>query len=178
VDWACLCSSPVVEDGKLLLYSSRDGHAVGVERFSLEGGKSDWINKKVSSTTSQCILMNDHIYGLSSPRFLFCLDWKTGKEIWRKGNYSVTSNLIAADSKLIVQDGKGDLVIVDAATGKEISRSKGVVGETYTPPTLAEGRIYCRDSDGKIVCLCGKKQQFQNRADAVTRRCLREIAPW
>ena len=63
--------------------------------------------------------------------------------------------LIAADGKLIILTGKGELIIAKATPEKfdVISRAPVLTGQCWTAPVLADGRIYCRNSSGEVVCL-------------------------
>ena len=64
--------------------------------------------------------------------------------------------MMLADGKLIVlsEDG-GDLVIVEASSKAfvEIARTQALDGHTWTPPVLANGRIYCRNDAGAVACV-------------------------
>jgi hypothetical protein len=53
-----------------------------------------------------------------------------------------------ADGKLLILTIKGELIVAEASTEKwnPISRAKVVDGWCYSPPVLANGRIYCRNS--------------------------------
>ena len=63
--------------------------------------------------------------------------------------------LIAAGNKLIIQGAKGELVIAEASPEKlkPLARAQVLGGKCWTVPALANGRIYCRNSKGDLVCL-------------------------
>ncbi len=65
---------------------------------------------------------------------------------------------MAADNKLLIQSGaSGELVIAaaDPSGYRELRRTQvfDQVGDTFTPPVLSNGRIYCRSYNGEVVCL-------------------------
>jgi hypothetical protein len=62
---------------------------------------------------------------------------------------------MAADHKLIVISDKGELVVAQASPQgfNPISRAQVLGGKCWTVPTLANGRIYCRNAKGDLVCL-------------------------
>jgi hypothetical protein len=62
--------------------------------------------------------------------------------------------MIAGD-KVIAQGNQGELVIAEASSAsfKEISRAQVLGGKCWTTPVLANGRIYCRNSQGDLVCV-------------------------
>jgi outer membrane protein assembly factor BamB len=63
--------------------------------------------------------------------------------------------LIATNGKLIVLTEKGELLVAEASPKefKLISRAQVIGGKCWTTPTLSNGRIYCRNSVGDVVCL-------------------------
>jgi outer membrane protein assembly factor BamB len=63
--------------------------------------------------------------------------------------------LVAADGKLIILTGKGELIVANATPEKFdiISRAPVLTGKCWSSPVLANGRIYCRNSTGDVVCL-------------------------
>ena len=50
---------------------------------------------------------------------------------------------------------KGELMVAPASPAKfaPTARAKVLDGKCWTVPVLADGRIYCRNADGDIVCL-------------------------
>jgi outer membrane protein assembly factor BamB len=76
-----------------------------------------------------------------------CIDIETGKKKWGVPGISGGATMIA-DGKLLILTIKGELIVAEASTEKwnPISRAKVVEGWCYSPPVLANGRIYCRNS--------------------------------
>jgi hypothetical protein len=71
-----------------------------------------------------------------------------------------TASLIAADRKLIILEENGILHIAEATPSsyKEISSCDVLDGEEklikfWTPPVLCNGKIYCRNIAGDLVCI-------------------------
>jgi hypothetical protein len=60
-----------------------------------------------------------------------------------------------ADGKLIILDERGDLAIADATPAgyHELARAKVLSGRSWVMPVLANGRIYAKNNNGKIVCI-------------------------
>jgi hypothetical protein len=70
------------------------------------------------------------------------------------------ASLTAADEKLIILEEDGTLHIAEAAPSayQEISSGDVHEGEDkkrkfYTPPVLCNGKIYCRNFYGDLVCI-------------------------
>ena len=64
-----------------------------------------------------------------------------------------------ADGKLIVLTAQGELMVLPALTDafQPTARAQVLGGTSWTAPVLANGRIYCRNSRGDIVCLDVRK---------------------
>ena len=59
------------------------------------------------------------------------------------------------DGKMIIMSDKGKLVIAEISPDsyKELASAKVLSGLCWTVPVLANGRIYCRNHDGELLCL-------------------------
>ena len=73
-------------------------------------------------------------------------------------------SLIRAGDKLIVLSEKGELLLAAASPVefKPLARARVLSGVCWTPPALADGRLYIRNARGELRCLalnpatCGK----------------------
>ncbi len=72
-----------------------------------------WTNNKLDPKIGGFVVLNDRIYGGGDKtRALFCLDWKTGKEIYSL-NQHAPSNIIANDGLLYIYSERGQVVLVE-----------------------------------------------------------------
>jgi outer membrane protein assembly factor BamB len=156
--WGAACVDLIVHDGRVFTTTAEQN--LLCSRFSIQAGKlrADWSSRNLSSYTGACVLVNGHLFGVNKVGALKCLDWDTGKEKWGRRGFEGHGTLIAADGKLLVQTSHtGTLVIVEAVPDqyRELRRFKVFDGapDTFTPPGLANGRIYCRSYAGEVVCL-------------------------
>ena len=85
---------------------------------------------------------------------LKCLALDTGEEKWSRDRMG-WGNLILFDGKLIILRQVGELVVADAspASYHEVARHPVLDGRSWTVPALADGRLYCRNNTGTVVCL-------------------------
>ena len=62
---------------------------------------------------------------------------------------------MVADGKLVAMCGDGTLICAEATpTGyQELARADVLNGTGWTCPVLVDGRIYCRNHAGRLVCL-------------------------
>jgi hypothetical protein len=63
-------------------------------------------------------------------------------------------SLIRAGDRLIVLSDKGELVVAEASPEdfKPLARAKVLSGLCWTPPALADGRLYVRNARGELRC--------------------------
>jgi outer membrane protein assembly factor BamB len=132
-----------------------------------------WESPVMCSDIATAVVLEGYLYGTdfadryistndwnSMRRYewpLRCVDVETGAVVWEQPMEH--SNLIAADGKLILLGIKGTLRIAEAApTGYTELATGDVSGGKEntvfaTPPVLCNGRIYCRDFSGDLICV-------------------------
>lgn len=144
-------ASPVVV-GERVFISSGYGHGCALVAFEASGEvRTEWESKVMQTVLSGCVLVGEHLYGFDEGR-LKCIDLE-GAEKWRKRGLG-RGALTAAGARLIVMSEEGELVIVRAAADAytELSRERILeAGHCWTTPTLAAGRIFCRNGEGELV---------------------------
>ena len=135
-------------------------YAHGATVFEVKDGQTTkiWESKEMRNHINSSILIDGYVYGFdgdaeASDGQLRCLDFRTGETKW--STKLPAGSLIAADKRLIVLTSKGELITAEVSTQefKAISRSAVLTGKCWTPPTLANGKIYCRNASGELVCL-------------------------
>jgi hypothetical protein len=147
------CCMPIVVDDQVFISSA---YNLGSSFVRLvEGAEPElvWMNKLFRNKVSSCVLFEEHIYGFDES-MLKCIDLE-GNEKWRVRGLGMGTPAIAGD-KLLVLSSKGDLLIADASPeGFQPHTRRRVLedGVYWTPPVLLDGRIYCRNSLGDLVCL-------------------------
>jgi outer membrane protein assembly factor BamB len=156
--WGAACADPVVRDGKLFVTTAEQHPRGG--RFALGPGgvRPEWEGKALACYTAAPVLIGNHLYGVGRPGLLKCVDWTTGREAWAERGFGDFGSVIAADGLLLVQaSGSGRLAVAKAdPAGYDELRSAPVFtgrADTFTPPALANGRVYCRSYAGEVVCL-------------------------
>jgi len=144
--------TPIVDGDKIFVSS---GYGKGAALFQLTDSelKYVWQTQKMRNHFNSCILWQNHLYGFDENK-LTCLDFADGTVKWTQENLGKGS-LMLADGKLIIQSEQGDLVIAEASSSafKEIARAKVLSGRCWVVPVLANGRIYCKNNAGDLVCV-------------------------
>lgn len=150
-------ADPIIA-GDLIFVSS--GYGTGGGLIRLTGGKPTavWQNKNMHNQLNSSVLIKGHLYGISGQSGhggdLRCVELATGTLKWKEPSAGLGS-LMAADGKLIVLGEKGELIIAEAdpTAFKPISRAQVLGGRCWTAPVLSNGRIFCRNAQGTLVCL-------------------------
>lgn len=156
--WKINAADPILLRDQVFISTFDKGCAL----LRLRGGETPtvvWENKNMGNHFNGCVLLDDHIYGVNgntdTPEKDFrCLSIADGSVKWSYKGLGLGS-LMIADKKLVIMSDRGELVIAEAnpQAYKEIARAQVLGGKCWTVPVLANGRIYCRNAQGTIVCL-------------------------
>jgi len=104
------------------------------------------------------VLLGEYLYAFNGEAKqstdLRCIHLPTGELKWSRAEPAFGS-LICAGGKLIILSEKGELVIGDASPEgfKASARAQVLGGLCWTPPALANGLLYARNSKGDVICL-------------------------
>ena len=104
------------------------------------------------------VRVGDHIYGFDE-QMLVCLDWRTGKTVWKHRGYAKGS-LIALEDYLAVLGEKGVVALLKATpeAPTELTRSEPFGqagprnGRCWTAPVAARGLLLVRD-ESRLLAL-------------------------
>lgn len=125
--------------GAVLLQISEQGDSVAVREV--------WKSRVMSNHFHSSILVGNYLYGFDNGT-LKCIEAETGKEIWGKRRLGKGS-LIFADGMLIILSDRGKLVLAEANPQQyvELASFQALSGRSWTPPTLADGKLYLRNQE-------------------------------
>ena len=145
-------ADPILNGDKVYV-SSGYNHGAGVFDVSAKPPREIWQSKDMRNKIASSVLWKGYIYGMDENQFR-CLDFNTGEVKWTDKATGMGA-LMLADGKLIVLSENGELLVADASPAgfKPISRAQ-VLGKTcWAAPVLANGKIYCRNGTGDVVCV-------------------------
>jgi outer membrane protein assembly factor BamB len=149
-------ATPLV-DGNLIFLSACYG--AGSTALRVEHGRpvKVWASDEVMlNHYATCVTRGGLLFGFDGRQeqgaAFACVDWKTGKLLWRKENFGSGGVIIAGDRLLILLE-SGKLILAEASGGgyKELQRAQ-VVGANRSYAALADGFLYARDKS-KLVRL-------------------------
>lgn len=148
---------PIVSGGKMFV-SSGYGHGSALLDISHDQPAVIWQTKYFRNHINSSVLWKGYLYGVddvSNTKYeLKCVSWATGEVKWDEPKFGKGA-LMMADGKIIGLSDKGMLYVIEAnpAGFKPISQAQVLGGKCWTTPVLSNGRIYCRNWKGDLVCL-------------------------
>ena len=150
-------ADPVLSGDQVFLSS---GYNKGCTLLQLGDGapKEIWRNKNMRNQFNSSVLLDGFLYGIdgdtTGTATLRCVELKTGKVRWSQEGVG-SGSLMAADGKLIVLSERGELMVGPASPKgfTPSAQAKVLDGKCWTVPVLANGRIYCRNAAGDLVCV-------------------------
>jgi outer membrane protein assembly factor BamB len=151
------CTDPITS-GDEVFFSSDAGQ--GAARLKLTDGKPAviWQNKNLRTHINSSILWQGYVYGVDDTEQrtseLKCISWETGESKWSEKSFGKGS-LMLAGGKLIGLSDKGELLVIDPSPDgfRPLSRAQVLGGKCWTVPVLSNGKIYCRNAKGDLICL-------------------------
>ena len=151
-------ADPVISGNRIFISSGYD-HGSALLEFNEREVKKLWEGKTLHCHLNAPVLLGGYLYGMDGNHgrkgaSLHCLELETGKLQWAEPSIRPGA-LMVADGKLILLTEPGELVIAEASSQafKPIARAQVLGGKCWTVPVLSNGRLYCRNSRGDLVCL-------------------------
>ncbi len=134
--------------GSALLRVAEDGTAA-VEMFR---------TRELRNQMAPGVLIDGHVYAVDGDAgdacALKCLELTSGQVRWSEEGLGMAT-VMAVGDRLVVLTESGELLLA-AATPQGFSpqaRAAVLEGKCWTPPAFANGRLYCRNAAGEVVCL-------------------------
>lgn len=149
-------ATPLVVGDKIFISS---GYGSGCALVEIVSGKAveKWRNKSLKAHINSPVFSKGFVYGIddqaSARAPLVCLDFATGQVKWTQRGLG--GALVAADGKLIVLSEAGELIIADDSPSgfRALARAQVLPKRCWVQPTFANGRVFCRNNEGQLVCL-------------------------
>ncbi|MHB9138126.1 MAG: PQQ-binding-like beta-propeller repeat protein [Victivallaceae bacterium] len=154
-------ADPVIADGGgKILISSAYNHGCALLGFDGRTLTRIWENKNLLCHFSTPVLVGGIVYSSSgSPGRgnLIAMQLADGKLCWKSNEIKFGSLILAGDTLAYLDEtGAVSLVKTSAVkceTVKTVKIPELAAAKCWTMPVLAEGRMYCRNSKGALVCL-------------------------
>jgi outer membrane protein assembly factor BamB len=157
--WNLFIADPVPAGDRVFISSSY-ANTGALLQFHDGTARAVWQNGNMRNQVNSSVLVDGFLYGVDgvagpTPNAsLKCVDLQSGAVKW---NYPDLGGgaLMVADGKIIALSDKGELftAAVSPQSFTPISRAQVLGGRCWTMPVLANGRLYCRNGRGDLVCL-------------------------
>lgn len=152
-------ATPVFSNDHVFV-STDYGTGCALLRLAPKTGKASevYFNREMKNHHASAILIGKHLFGFSS-QILTAMDMMTGNVVWRDRSVG-KGNMQYADGHFYVMSERGDVALVEA--NAEAYKEKGRFSipqgpfNTWTPPVVANGRLYLREQDN-LYCFDVKK---------------------
>jgi glucose dehydrogenase len=145
-------ATPLVLKDRIFV-SSDYGTGCALLKLSAAGGsvkaEEVYFNRDMKNHYTTSVLVGGHLYGFSST-ILTAMNAATGEVAWRDRSVG-KGNCIYADQRLYCVGENGIVGLIEPSPEKykEVSRFTIAKGDLpmWTPPVVANGRLYLRDQD-------------------------------
>jgi hypothetical protein len=155
------CATPVWADG-VLFVSAAYGTGCAALEIAADGDKvavkERWRNKNLQNLMATSIVRDGCVWGCHGdlgPKFLRCLDLKTGTVKWEKRLDRDRWSFLAVEGRLICVSEAGSVHLMEANPEKYIDRGELkdlLTYKAWAMPALANKRLYLRD-EKNVVCV-------------------------
>jgi outer membrane protein assembly factor BamB len=126
---------------------------VGLERTPRgTEARERWRNREMKNHFNNSVYHDGVLFGFDNA-ILKAVSATTGDTLWRERGFGKGSLVLAAGHLIVLSD-RGELALAEARRDALVVRRRKPVleGRTWTPPTVAFGRLFLR-SPSEMVCL-------------------------
>ena len=149
-------ADPLVDGNRVFLSS---GYAKGSSLLTVDGESAEeqWRMRDLRNQMSPGVLIDGFVYAVDGDAgddcLLKCVEIESGEVRWEQVGLG-SATLIGCGSWLLILSEAGELILAEASpeSYQEAVRAGVLNGKCWTAPSLAYGRVYCRDADGHVVC--------------------------
>ena len=160
--WSVHANTPIYRDGYLFCASGYGKGGVMLKIAADGTAKQEiWRNASMDPKFGGFVVLNGKIYGSDdSNKAWWCLDWKTGKELYSE-KITNKGNIIVAGGMLYCYGENGEIVLAELLPEgfKKISSFKVPFGtnQHWAHLVVAKGRLYVRHGNSMMVFDIKKK---------------------
>jgi outer membrane protein assembly factor BamB len=148
-------ATPII-DGHTVIYACYTSYTAGIfvaYKIEKKGDAFEaselWKIKDMPYLYNTPVLKDGLLFGLSLSKFFYCMEAKTGKEVWRDSTLRGEAGAVLdAGSVLLALTGDSELVAFEPSNKAYVEVAKYKVSPTlgYTYPIISGNRIYVRGS--------------------------------
>ena len=145
-------ATPIIDRDHVFV-STDYGTGCALLKLTPQGGSVQasevYFNKDMRNHYTTSVLVGDYLYGFSSS-ILTAMEWITGKVAWRDRSVG-KGNCTYADQRLYCMGEDGVVGLIEPTPKAYTEKSRFEIprgsNPTWTPPVVANGRLYLREQD-------------------------------
>ena len=153
--FACNIATPGVAGDHVVLTSAYNVKRTALFRIAPGRARQAWKARE-HCTVSSPVVHGGKVFLAGGA--LTCLDAGTGRKKWSVGNLGQGGSCIATGDGKLIGAGRGRVILVEVATGKQLAEHKGVPSG-WPSVAFGDGIILCKDDRGKVVALSVKQRR-------------------
>lgn len=153
-------ADPVTDEEHIFISSGYDKGATLLKWKGQDKPETIWKNREMKNQMNGSILIEGYLYGVSGNEGqdgtgLKCVEMSSGESKWLEASVGQGAVMATEGGRLIVLSESGELMIGKASPEgfKPSVKKKVMGGKCWTAPVLANGKIYCRNGKGQVVCV-------------------------
>ncbi len=156
------CSTPIFQDG-LVFAASAYGSGGGAVKLSKDAAgaikaEEVYFSRNMQNHHGGMIVVDGALYGANGGNeggFLTCMDFQTGKLLWRDRD-APKGALLMADGRIYLRAEGGTMLLIEPSKEKLIVRGRFEQPNrssvpAWAHPVAANGKLYIRDQ-GLMLC--------------------------
>jgi outer membrane protein assembly factor BamB len=145
-------ATPIVRQDRIF-FSSAYNTGCALLKLTAQGGSVDasevYFSRDMMNHYTTSVLVGDYLYGFSSS-ILTAMEFNTGKVAWKDRSVG-KGNCIFADQRLYCMGEGGTVGLIEPNPSAYTEKSRFEIPKgdnpTWTPPVVANGRLYLREQD-------------------------------
>lgn len=162
-------TSPLIGGGVIVGMSGYGGPAIGMKEPSADD-KGDltathrlWVHPKNPQRVGSGVLVDGHVYILNESGVAYCLEAKTGKELWGEGKGvrvggGTWSSMVHADGKLWISNLGGQTFVLKASPTYELLSTNPLGEGMRASLAFSDGQVFIRTFKG-LYCVGERLRQ-------------------
>lgn len=150
---------PIASNGTVFLSTGYGKGAILLKWAGQGTPEKVWQNRDMQTQMNSCVLIDGYLYGISGNESqdgtgLRCVEYSTGAVKWTDPSIAHGAAVAVQRNLLVVtEDGELQVAPVSPIAYRPTFRQKVIDAKVWTVPVYANGRVYCRNSAGRMVVL-------------------------
>lgn len=152
-------SDPIASEDSIFI-STGYGKGAILMKWSGEGEPAKvWQSREMQTQMNSAVLLGGYLYGISGNESqdgtgLRCVEYATGSVKWTNTKVAHGAAVLVRGNLLVMtEDGELQVAPATPAGYQPTFRQKVLEPRVWTVPVYANGRVYCRNSAGRLVVL-------------------------